>query len=89
MVALNYNLPIIASRLDAFMPYVKEGKTGFLIEPASNEDLVKKMIYVLTNHENVYSYLVDNIETLKKEEFSESSIHAAYYKHFEFVMSQR
>lgn len=88
VVAVNYNLPIISSKLEAFMTYIKDGETGFLIEPANCDDLVNRMIYVLENHEKIYSELVNNISFMKEDKFSEKAIAGAYTEHFEYVSSR-
>jgi glycosyltransferase involved in cell wall biosynthesis len=75
-VALNYNLPIIASRLPSFEEFIEDGKTGFLIKPASIEDLSEKIIFILHNHDKIYPELRISLkkfvdDNLKKETIAE------------------
>lgn len=67
IVAINYGLPIIASKLEAFEEYIIDGKNGFLIAPADKQDLKKVLIYVLNNYEKVYPQLKHNVEIIKQK----------------------
>ena len=56
-VALNYNLPVLASKLDSFSEFIIDGKTGFLFKVASVKALSDLMIDILKNHETIYPVL--------------------------------
>ena len=86
IIALNYDLPIIASKLDAFEDYVQEGKTGFIIEPASLEQLVEKMTYIVQNHEVIGPILKKNVAQCKYKQFSREGVAKLYCNNFEMVM---
>ena len=43
--------PVIASKVGVFKDIVEEGKTGFLVEPASKDRLLEKMDFLLKNDE--------------------------------------
>lgn len=86
VLALNYNKPIIGSKLDAFKDYIIDKETGFFIKPANYEDLTRVFVYVLNNHSNIYSYLSDNIIELKKKEFSLDAIVNNYVMNIDYVL---
>lgn len=83
IIAVNYNVPIIASRLEAFENYIEDGKTGFLIDPASYDQLVEKMVYVLQNHSRYYVDMRAQIEHEKNAKFSAESVAKLYMKNFD------
>ena len=56
-VALNYNLPVLASNLPAFKEYILDGKTGFLFEVASVKSLSDLIVNILYNHDKIYDKL--------------------------------
>lgn len=86
IIAVNYNMPIIASKLEAFETYVEDGRTGFLIDPANKEHLVDKIVYILNNHDDVYPRLKVNIENDKYSKFSAEAVARLYIKNFETAM---
>lgn len=85
VVAINYEKPVIASRLKAFEECIEDKQTGYLIEPASVEDLVHVMSYIIENHDSIYSGLVENIRRLKMERFSEDVVIKKYKEFFDEV----
>lgn len=85
VVAINYEKPVIASRLKAFEECIEDKKTGFLINPASEDDLVQVMSFIIENHRDVYSGLVHNIQVMKSERFSVNTIVSKYKDFFEEV----
>ncbi len=87
MVAINYEKPIIASRLSAFEENVEDGRTGLLIDPASVTDLTKKIVYVLENHERIYPMYKSSIAKQKQEQFSRTAIAKKYIDYFNEVCS--
>ncbi|MFA9464613.1 MAG: glycosyltransferase family 4 protein [Velocimicrobium sp.] len=87
IIAVNYNKPVIASKLEAFENYVEEEKTGFLIKPADCEELTEKIIYILNNHQSIYSKLQENIHRIKIERFSPDGIARLYMKNFDKIIN--
>ena len=85
MVAINYEKPILASRLKAFEECVADGKTGLLFKPADVEDLSQKIIYVLRNNNEIYSDMKANVHELKHRKFSETVIVQKYKQLFDKV----
>lgn len=82
-VAFNYNLPIIASNLDAFKSYITDEKTGYLIEAGSVESLSDKMLHILNNHDETYLTIKRNQNEYVKLNLSIKSIAEKYIKYFE------
>lgn len=82
VVGLNYNKPIIASDLEAFHEYVKDGETGFFIKPASVNDLTNLIVKILKEHNDIYPKLVKGIIELKSAKFSKTAIVKQYLNMF-------
>ncbi len=74
IVAINYNKPIVASKLEAFEEYVEDGVNGYLIKPADVEDLCDKMTYILEHHDSDYKKLKENQKEMINREFSPNVI---------------
>ncbi|MBO4602833.1 MAG: glycosyltransferase [Salinivirgaceae bacterium] len=83
IVAINYNKPIIASKLDAFEEYVSDGENGFLIRPANVDDLRDRIVYVLRNHENIYERLKKKQREMIERDFSDIAITERYLNFFD------
>ncbi len=49
--AMASGLPVVASRLPGLREVVKEGETGFLVEPGDIEGLAKKLLEIIQNPE--------------------------------------
>lgn len=82
IVGINYECPIISSDLEAFREYVIENDTGYLIRPASEEDLTRVMEAIVnTNNEN-YKRLSSNVARLKNTRFSKDNILSSYIQYF-------
>lgn len=77
-VGLQYNLPIIASRLPAFKEFMIDKETGFFIKPADTEDLTEKLLYVLNNHNNIYTDLQNSQKLYVQKTLSLDSIIEKY-----------
>ena len=88
IIAINYNIPVIASRLEAFEDYIEDMKTGFLINPADIDDLTKVFIYILNNHNQFYKQMSKNIADEKQEKFSAEAVVKLYKKNFDKVLSE-
>lgn len=78
IIALNYETPVIASRLPAFEEYIVDWKTGYLINPADPMDLQNKFEYILMNHERVYPQMLDNLRKNNEIKFNADRIENMY-----------
>ena len=83
IVGINYDKPLIASDLEAFREYVVDGADGFLMRPASVEDLTAIMVRILNDHEKIYTRLVEGVRKIKEEKFSPTAVVKAYTDMFE------
>lgn len=83
IIGINYDKPVIASDLEAFREYVKDGVDGFLMQPASVESLVEIMINILQHHDRIYPKLVKNLRQMKTECFAKEMIVEKYCQMFE------
>ena len=78
IVGINYNKPIIASKLEAFEEYVEDGKNGYLIKPADTDDLVRVMTYIVTHHQTTYPKLKENQRRMIAAKFDDKVIIRKY-----------
>ena len=85
IVAINYEKPIIASRLEAFEEYINNGENGFLISPADTNELKTVIINILQNNDMIYEDLVINIKKTKCDYFNQESIIKKYINMFEEI----
>lgn len=78
VVAVNYGVPLIASRLPAFEEYVEDKVTGRLIEPA-NVDSLESVIDDIVESDNAgYDRMVANLIHKRSELFSTESVVKRY-----------
>lgn len=78
MVCINYSKPSILSKLPAFEEILTDGKDSFFIDPANEDQLVKRMIYCVEHHNEIYPQLVNNLNKMKSEQFSKEAIAQKY-----------
>ena len=74
MVAVNYEKPVIASRLPAFEEFIEQEKNGFLIPPADKEALTRVLIRILMEHETIYPGMRENQKKIKASHFGTSAV---------------
>lgn len=86
VVAINYNKPIIASKIEAFEDFVEDGVDGFLIKPASIEDLRDKIIYIINNHYKIYTKLQQNQKKMVVEKFQDEVILKKYVDYLNSIV---
>lgn len=68
-IAYGFGLPVVASRVGGLVEQVKEGITGFLVEPGNVEELVGKCRELL-HHPEQARQLGDNALKLTRQELS-------------------
>ena len=78
IVGLNYNKPIIASRLESFEEFVEHGQTGFLMRPANLDDLSEILVHVLQSHNQIYDELKENQRKMIADKFEDGVIVEKY-----------
>lgn len=87
VVAINYDMPIIASRLPAFEEYIVDKKTGYLINPADKNDLARVISEVVVTHSEVFKQQRAEIRKWKEEHFTAEKVSHDYMRNFEEVMN--
>ena len=82
VVGINYDCPIIASDLEAFREYIKDGETGFLIKPADVKELTKVMTKIVESNNACYEDLKEGVAKMKERDFAPHSIANKYISFF-------
>jgi len=80
-LAYQYNKPVIVSDIESFKQFVIDGSTGFIFKNESQESLTNIMKKVISEHEENYQGLINNIKSFVKEEFALDKI-VLMYKDF-------
>lgn len=86
IVALNYNKPIISSKLEAFEDYIVDGENGFFIKPADVDDLERVIEYVLNNHHNIYERMRENQKKMISVKFDDKVVVDGYVNYLKNVI---
>ena len=87
MVAINYDLPVIASNIPAFVEYISDEENGYIIEPSSIEDLYQVMLKIVTGKGKDYNVLLLNMQQMKNKYFAEESIRFLYTDNFRKIIA--
>ena len=77
-VALNYNMPIIASDLPAFNEYIEDGRNSFILPSCDSTSLAEVMKLAIEMKEYEYDKLCDNLKHTVAEKLSRESIIQRY-----------
>lgn len=77
-VALNYNLPVIASDLDTFKEFITHDFNGYLFNQGSATELAKMMKRAIDNNVEEYQALKHNLQKMVDENLSEKIIIGKY-----------
>jgi glycosyltransferase involved in cell wall biosynthesis len=85
MIAYNYHLPVIASDLEGFREYIKEGTTGFTFGAAKEDELEKTLENALVRKKQAYDDLVSNLKDFVSKQYAAENIAAKYNDIFENV----
>lgn len=86
-VALNYDMPIIASRLDTFKEFVIDDKTGYFFDDHSANLLADKMRLCIDMSDVDYENLCKAIHFHVEETLSTQSIVVKYQNYFNKLLS--
>ena len=78
IVGVNYELPIIASNLEAFREYIEDGVNGYLIDPANQNALEEVMEKCILEYEDNYDFLHKSMRDTKESKFSAEAVLQAY-----------
>lgn len=86
IVAINYDKPIIASDLEAFREYIKDGKTGYLIKPAAVSSLEQAMLTAISSYPDGYGETVARLQQMKQDKFCDEAIAQRYSDYFDKII---
>lgn len=81
-VALNYNIPIIASNLDTFTEFISHKKNGYLFSQGSVEELANAMRWAIANSPQDYCNLKLNLKKMVDDNLATDTIVNKYLKYF-------
>ncbi|MDB5110847.1 MAG: hypothetical protein JWR67_1961 [Mucilaginibacter sp.] len=85
LTAYNYNIPVIASKLEWFEEYVDDKVNGYLFESENVGDLIKKMEMSINLNLTQYEQLVNNLKHFVSEKINIKEIASEYVKFFESI----
>ncbi|MDB4925323.1 glycosyltransferase family 4 protein [Mucilaginibacter sp.] len=85
LTAYNYNVPVIASKLEWFEEYVDDNVNGYLFENEHIDTLVKKMEMAINLDQSAYDKLVSNLKTFIAQRINIKEIAREYVKFFKSV----
>jgi len=85
MLAFNYRIPVIASKLPGFNEYIESGINGVLFESESPDSLAKSLIKCLLYNSSTYSSLLVNLDKYVQTEFKIDKISEQYIEMFESI----
>lgn len=83
IVGINYECPIIASNLEAFREYIKDGETGYLIKPADVNALTTVMVDILETNNVNYENMRNRVRKIKETDFNTQTIIDKYVEFFD------
>ena len=81
-VALNYNMPIIASDLETFREFITHGQDSYLFAPGDAKALAYAMEWAINNSEAEYCRLKKNLRDMVNDVLSEERILNNYKQYF-------
>jgi len=85
-IALNYNVPIIASDLEGFKQEIVHGVTGYLFKNKDTADLEKTMECAIKEHDLKYQLLKRNQKRLVNDNYSRESVIKGYKEMFQEII---
>lgn len=87
MIAYNYNVPVIASKLEGFQEYIVEGSTGFFFTPNDENSLSEVLERAILRNKEEYNLLVSNVIRYKEERFTADAVAEKYNNLFHNVFT--
>lgn len=89
IVAINYDKPIIASKLPAFEECIIDKETGFLIKPADVDSLTNIMNKIIDTDNEGYADMVNALKSHRDEQFSTNVIVEKYKEFIDEIISKQ
>ncbi len=81
-IAYRYNVPVVASNLDAFLEDIVHKENGFVFEKNNTDSLTEILKFIISNHNSFYSQMQVNLKNYVKNNLSNKSIINQYLKIF-------
>ena len=78
MISYNYNVPVIASRLEGFIEFIEDGITGFTFDITNTLDLLKVLEEALLRKKEEYDTLKNNLNTAAHKLFAIENLSLQY-----------
>lgn len=88
MIAVNYQLPIIASEHDGFKEYIQDNQTGFLFQSNSAEALKQTLQKAIELPQKDYHNMVNAITQTKDDKYQIDNIINGYNNMFKTVLNK-
>jgi len=88
MIAYNYDMPVLASKLDGFEEFLDEGKSGYFFKSESVEELTSAMELSILRTKEEYVRLKRSTSAYAKNRFGIEAISAQYMQMFNEVASK-
>ena len=85
MIAYNYNIPVIATRINGFTEHITDGVDGYLFEANNVEELASLLKKLATQSQEEYDQVRNNLEKTIATRYSAKSILAEYKQFFEAI----
>ena len=89
VVAVNYGIPLIASRLPAFEEFVEDKITGRLIEPANVDSLEAVIREIVESNNAGYDEMVDHLIHKRENLFSTESVVNRYREFIDGIIERK
>ncbi len=83
LTSYNYNIPVIASKIDWFEQYIQNNTNGFLFKNGSLQNLIDKMEIAINLDLNEYENLTENLKAFVDAEISVKNITKKYVDFFQ------
>lgn len=87
-VALNYNLPVIASDLPTFHEFITPDYDSYMFEAAKPEALADKMEKAINNSREEYYVIKENLRTTVEDKLSPKSIISKYRDYIDKLLKK-
>lgn len=89
MIAYNYNVPVIASNVDAFTTAIEEDKSGFLFDINEPKSLEKTLEAAILRTENEYNSLLERLKEYVNTNYATENIVKKYIQMFSKVIKEK
>jgi glycosyltransferase involved in cell wall biosynthesis len=85
--AMSMELPVVASRLAGVPEVVKDGETGYMVEPGDSAQLAKAIVRLWSDRK-AYSAMARNARQLMASKFDKKRQFRAFLEYFERILAE-